>query len=107
MTAADQDDMDLGYEERLQNVSLVDCRKIVERLGISRSTLERMVQRDEFPRSFRVSPKRKAWRLKDVEARVQAQHLKAGCSEQPYGEATEDEKFTVASEESIEVTLGG
>ena len=49
------------HEERLLNV-----REVTELIGVSRSTLHRMVSDNRFPRPIRVGLRAVRWRLSEV-----------------------------------------
>jgi Predicted transcriptional regulator len=52
------------------------ARDVCERLGFSRQTLRRMVRAKRFPQPVEVSRMRYAWRIRDVEAWIDAGGLK-------------------------------
>jgi predicted DNA-binding transcriptional regulator AlpA len=49
------------------NLDLLRERKLRERLGISHSTIWRMLRNKRFPEPIRLSARVKAWRLADIE----------------------------------------
>jgi prophage regulatory protein len=52
--------------------SLIPVSEVVKRIGISRTTLWRLVQAGQFINSYRLSPGRVAFRLADVEAWIES-----------------------------------
>jgi predicted DNA-binding transcriptional regulator AlpA len=49
------------------NLDLLRERELRERLGISHSTIWRMLRNKRFPEPIRLSARVKAWRLADIE----------------------------------------
>ncbi|MCY4156228.1 MAG: AlpA family phage regulatory protein [Gammaproteobacteria bacterium] len=47
---------------------LLRVGQVIEILGISRTTLHRMVKEKRFPKPIELGPQARRWRIKDVQA---------------------------------------
>ncbi len=54
----------------LELVRVLRMRGVVRRVGLSRSTVDRLVRRGAFPRPIRLSPATVGWRVEDIDRRV-------------------------------------
>ncbi|MCO5157569.1 MAG: AlpA family phage regulatory protein [Aquamicrobium sp.] len=49
------------------HVSLLTARQVMDRLGVSRSTLYAMIRADEFPKPIQITRGRVGWIMQEVE----------------------------------------
>lgn len=52
----------------MKNVIYLTDKQIAERYGVSRQTVWRWVQNDQFPKNVKLSPGSTRWKLSDLEA---------------------------------------
>ena len=55
---------------------ILRCQEILERIGVSKATLYRMVKRGDFPKQCRLGSRAVGWHSQDVDAWF-AQHRSA------------------------------
>ncbi|MBU2580127.1 MAG: AlpA family phage regulatory protein [Alphaproteobacteria bacterium] len=54
--------------------ALLGYKQLEQKLGLSRSSIERMVRAGTFPKPFKPTPNRRAWTLDAVDAWLKTQH---------------------------------
>ena len=58
-------------------MTLIRRRQLLEELGISGSTLDRLIRRGEFPPPLRLGARAVAWRKEDVATWIEARAAEA------------------------------
>ena len=51
-----------------KNIGLVALEKVMELTSLSKSSIDRKMKRGLFPQAYRISERRRAWRLDEVES---------------------------------------
>lgn len=63
----------MGQPQPIQP-ALLGYKQLEQKLGLSRSSIERMVRAGAFPKPFKPTPNRRAWTLEAVDAWLKSRH---------------------------------